>query len=146
MGQRRDRLGRIRAPGLDLQRRALSRGEGHQVEDALPVGPEIAAGDPYFAVVRRRQLHQRAGGAQVQPQGARERDAAACELILGHLHLVAAREESTFALHKLKKFTGWYTHGLPNGRHLRSQLAALHDVPTLLAAVEAFFGAHEAAA
>lgn len=68
------------------------------------------------------------------------------ELILGHLHLVAAREESTFALHKLKKFTGWYTHGLPNGRHLRSQLAALHDVPTLLAAVEAFFGAHEVAA
>ncbi len=61
------------------------------------------------------------------------------ELILGHLRLVATREPSKFALHKLRKFTGWYTHGVPHGRELRQQIQTLPDVPTFLAAVEGFF-------
>jgi len=61
------------------------------------------------------------------------------DLILDHFRRVAGREESKFALHKLRKFTGWYTHGLPNGRKLRHNINALPDVPSFLSAVEAFF-------
>jgi tRNA-dihydrouridine synthase B len=59
-------------------------------------------------------------------------------LILGHFQLVAERESSAFALHKLRKFTGWYTHGLPNGRRLRQEINQLQDVGGFLAAVETF--------
>ena len=65
--------------------------------------------------------------------------AARRELILSHFRLVAAREESRWALHKLRKFTGWYTHGLPHGRELRQRINELPDVPSFLAAVEGFF-------
>jgi nifR3 family TIM-barrel protein len=61
------------------------------------------------------------------------------DLILEHFRMVAEREPSTYALHKLRKFTGWYTHGLPNGRKLRQDINHLPDVETFLAAVEAFF-------
>ena len=61
------------------------------------------------------------------------------DLILEHFHMVAEREASTFALHKLRKFTGWYTHGLPNGRRLRQEINQLPDVPSFLAAIAAFF-------
>jgi nifR3 family TIM-barrel protein len=61
------------------------------------------------------------------------------ELILGHFRMVAEREHSKYALHKLRKFTGWYTHGLPNGRRLRQEINQIPDVPTFLAAVEGFF-------
>jgi tRNA-dihydrouridine synthase B len=59
-------------------------------------------------------------------------------LILEHFHMVAAREHSTFALHKLRKFTGWYTHGLPNGRKLRQAINQIPDVDAFLATVESF--------
>jgi nifR3 family TIM-barrel protein len=61
------------------------------------------------------------------------------DLVLEHFRLVAARESSTFALHKLRKFTGWYTHGVPHGRDLRQRIQTLPDVPSFLAAVEEFF-------
>ncbi len=60
-------------------------------------------------------------------------------LILAHFERVAERENSTFALHKLRKFTGWYTHGIPNGRHLRHAINQIPDVPTFLETVRAFF-------
>lgn len=61
------------------------------------------------------------------------------DLILEHFRMVAEREESRFALHKLRKFTGWYTHGLPHGAKLRRRINELPDVPAFLAAVEEFF-------
>ncbi len=61
------------------------------------------------------------------------------DLILEHFRRVAAREESKYALHKLRKFTGWYTHGVPHGRELRQRIQSLPDVPAFLAAVESFF-------
>jgi len=61
------------------------------------------------------------------------------ELILDHFRMVAERETSTYALHKLRKFTGWYTHGIPHGRELRQSIQSLPDVPTFLEAVETFF-------
>jgi tRNA-dihydrouridine synthase B len=81
-----------------------------------------------------RQIAARMDGSRVsEPTIADRRD-----LILEHFRMVADREQSTFALHKLRKFTGWYTHGLPNGRKLRQAINQLPDVQTFLTTVESF--------
>jgi nifR3 family TIM-barrel protein len=81
-----------------------------------------------------RQIAARMEGSRVsEPTLADRRD-----LILDHFRMVAEREHSKFALHKLRKFTGWYTHGLPNGRKLRHAINQLPDVETFLATVESF--------
>jgi nifR3 family TIM-barrel protein len=61
------------------------------------------------------------------------------DLILTHFRLIADREPSKHALHKLRKFTGWYTWGLPHGAKLRRQINDLPDVEAFLEAVETFF-------
>jgi nifR3 family TIM-barrel protein len=82
-----------------------------------------------------RQIEARlSGGGVPEPTLSDRRD-----LILDHFRLVARREPERYALHKLRKFTGWYTHGLPHGRKLRQQINQLPDVPTFLRAVESFF-------
>ena len=89
-----------------------------------------------------RQIEARMSGGQVpEPDlGQRRR------LILGHFQMVAERENERFALHKLRKFTGWYTHGLPHGRKLRQKINQLPDVRSFIAAVEEFFDQLEARA
>lgn len=62
-------------------------------------------------------------------------------LILHHFRLVAEQEEGRTALHKLRTFTGWYTHGLPGGKSLRSKINALDTQEAFLDAVDAFFAA-----
>lgn len=61
------------------------------------------------------------------------------DLVLTHFRAVAERDPEREALHKLRKFTGWYSHGLPQGRDLRRRINDLPDVPTFLEAVERFF-------
>jgi tRNA-dihydrouridine synthase B len=60
-------------------------------------------------------------------------------LIHDHFLEVVRREDERSALHKLRKFTGWYTHGLPEGRRLRRLLSQVTSARELLEAVEAFF-------
>ncbi|MDX1644217.1 MAG: tRNA dihydrouridine synthase DusB [Thermoanaerobaculia bacterium] len=60
-------------------------------------------------------------------------------LVLDHFRLVVEREDERYALHKLRKFTGWYTHGLPHGRRLRGRINELPDTDAFLQAVEEFF-------
>ncbi len=60
-------------------------------------------------------------------------------LVLDHFRLVVEREDERYALHKLRKFTGWYTHGLPHGRRLRGRINDLPDTDAFLEAVEEFF-------
>lgn len=82
-----------------------------------------------------RQIAARiSGSAFTEPTVADRRD-----MILGHFRLVAEREPSRYAMHKLRKFTGWYTHGLPNGRRLRQEINQIPDVESFLVAVESFF-------
>lgn len=85
-----------------------------------------------------RQIAARMGGLSgsgvTEPTLEERRD-----LVLDHFRMVAEREPSTYALHKLRKFTGWYTHGLPNGRRLRQDINQILDVESFLATVEAFF-------
>jgi tRNA-dihydrouridine synthase B len=82
-----------------------------------------------------RQIAARMSGRREQEPTVADRRA----LILGHFRLLARHENQRFALHKLRKFTGWYTHGLPHGRKLRQQIQQLPDVESFVAAVERFF-------
>jgi nifR3 family TIM-barrel protein len=68
------------------------------------------------------------------------------DLILQHFRLVTEQEEPRLALHKLRTFTGWYTHGLPGGRDLRTRISSLGSSKAFLDAVEEFFAAAHAAA
>jgi nifR3 family TIM-barrel protein len=61
------------------------------------------------------------------------------ELILEHFRLLMEQEEPKFALHKLRTFTGWYTHGLPGGKHLRARINSLESSDAFLEAIEEFF-------
>jgi tRNA-dihydrouridine synthase B len=130
-------LGRLKAT---LSIPVIGNGDVREPEDALRMlaatgcdGVMIGRGatkDPWIF----RQIAARLDGSRLsEPTLADRRD-----LILEHFRLVAEREQSKFALHKLRKFTGWYTHGLPNGRKLRQAINQLPDVPTFLATVEAF--------
>jgi nifR3 family TIM-barrel protein len=68
-------------------------------------------------------------------------------VIRAHFDMVTAQEEPHFALHKLRTFTGWYTHGLPDGKHLRARIGQLTTAEAFLEAVSSFFeGATRAAA
>jgi tRNA-dihydrouridine synthase B len=76
----------------------------------------------------------RAGRVAAEPGIEERRD-----LILYHFSLLRDREEERFALHKIRTFTGWYTHGLPNGRILRQKINSLDTVSRFLDEIEDFF-------
>ncbi len=69
------------------------------------------------------------------PPGLRERR----DLVLGHFRTVAGRDPEPAALDRLRRFTAWYSHGLPRGQALRRRINELPDVATFLEAVEEFF-------
>jgi tRNA-dihydrouridine synthase B len=73
-------------------------------------------------------------GHHVAPNLTQRRD-----LILDHFRTVVRREEPRFALAKLRTFTGWYSHGLPEGLHLRRQIQQLGSAEAFFEAVERFF-------
>ncbi len=74
-------------------------------------------------------------GRRLAPASLEERR----QLMTDHFREVLDRDDERTALHKLKTFTGWYTHGLTGGRLLRRRLNDLNSAPALLAAVEEFF-------
>ena len=119
----------------------IGNGDVREPEDALRMlaetgcdGVMVGRGATKNPWIFRQTAARMAGSRVTEPTLADRRD-----LILEHFHMVAEREASTFALHKLRKFTGWYTHGLPNGRRLRQGIQQIPDVPSFLGAVEAFF-------
>jgi tRNA-dihydrouridine synthase B len=118
----------------------IGNGDVREPEDAARMmaatgcdGVMVGRGATRNPWIFRQIAAQMSGGRIGQPTLAERRD-----LILGHFHMVAERESSMFALHKLRKFTGWYTHGLPNGRRLRQEINLLPDVASFLSAVESF--------
>jgi len=92
--------------------------------------------------IYRQAVDLMAGRPPMQPTLEDRRD-----LILAHFRLLQQQEDETkFALHKLRTFTGWYTHGLPSGRRLRLRINTLHEPQAFIAAVQEFFDqAHVAA-
>jgi tRNA-dihydrouridine synthase B len=120
----------------------IGNGDVNEPEDALRMmaetgcdGVMVGRGATRNPWIFRQIAARMAGSAVTEPTLADRRD-----LILEHFRMVAEREQSTFALHKLRKFTGWYTHGIPNGRKLRQAINQIPDVPTFLAVVESFLG------
>ncbi len=119
----------------------LGNGDVREPEDALRMMRETgcdgvmigraATKNPWIF----RQIAARMSGGRVPEPTIEDRR----DLILRHFRMVAEREPSRFALHKLRKFTGWYTHGLPCGARLRQRINSLPDVETFLEAVEEFF-------
>jgi tRNA-dihydrouridine synthase len=76
----------------------------------------------------------RAGREAYEPSLEERRD-----LILYHFSLLRERENEQYALHKIRTFTGWYTHGLPDGRALRQRINSLTSVSQFIDAIEGFF-------
>jgi tRNA-dihydrouridine synthase B len=69
------------------------------------------------------------------------------DLILWHFSEIEKDSESpTHALHRLRTMTGWYTHGLPNGRALRVRISGLVTPANFRAAVEEHFSRSAVAA
>jgi nifR3 family TIM-barrel protein len=61
-------------------------------------------------------------------------------LMLGHFDAIARSFfDPREALHKLRTMTGWYTHGLPNGRTLRVRISELRTPEDFRSAVDEFF-------
>ncbi len=102
--------------------------------DGVMIGRAATKNPWIFRQIAARMGHATGGTQLSEPTLADRRD-----LILNHFRLVAEREPSLYALHKLRKFTGWYTHGLPHGKRLRQSIQGLPDVASFLAAVEDFF-------
>jgi len=85
--------------------------------------------------IYRQTVDRIAGRDPVQPGLEDRRD-----LILQHFHLLMKQEEDPkFALHKLRTFTGWYTHGLPGGKRLRARINELQTPDEFFQAVEEIF-------
>ena len=62
------------------------------------------------------------------------------DLMLGHFgEIERLAFDPREALHKLRTMTGWYTHGLPNGRGLRVRISQLQTPEDFRSAIEEFF-------
>ena len=82
-----------------------------------------------------RQIAARLSGGRVPEPSLDDRR----RLILDHFRAVVEREDPLHALHKLRTFTGWYSHGLPGGQRLRRQIQQLADPEDFFEAIERFF-------
>jgi len=80
-----------------------------------------------------------AGREPMQPSLADRRD-----LILRHFGMMRDTEEPRHALHKFRTFTGWYTHGLKDGRTLRQRIQGIDSVEGFFEEFDAFFRRLEA--
>jgi nifR3 family TIM-barrel protein len=83
----------------------------------------------------RQIAARRAAAVALEPTLRERRD-----LIQFHFAMLREREEELAALHKIRTFTGWYTHGLPNGRLLRQRINSLQSVAHFVDAIDEFFG------
>jgi tRNA-dihydrouridine synthase B len=61
------------------------------------------------------------------------------QVIRTHFDMVTRQEKPEFAMHKLRTFTGWYTHGLADGKRLRTRISEPTTPEEFLEVVESFF-------
>jgi len=118
----------------------IGNGDVREPEDALRMlaetgcdGVMVGRGATRNPWIFRQIAARLAGSRTSEPTLTDRRD-----LILEHFRMVVEREPTRYALHKLRKFTGWYTHGLPNGRKLRQAINQISDVESFLVTVESF--------
>jgi nifR3 family TIM-barrel protein len=140
-GSARERWGEIARLKASLAIPVFGNGDVHEAGDALAMMAETGCDGVLIgrAATKNPWIFRQAADLAAGREPEEASLLARRELVLEHFRLVAARESSTYALHKLRKFTGWYTHGVPHGRELRQRIQSLPDVPSFLAAVEEFF-------
>jgi len=119
----------------------VGNGDIHTVDDALAMfretgcdGVMIGRGslkNPWIF----QQIAARLSGAEMHEPAVAER----LDLIVRHFRLLMESEEELTALHKIRTFTGWYTHGIPGGRELRRRISELKTPEAFLQAVEEAF-------
>ena len=73
-------------------------------------------------------------GRQRQPTLEDRRD-----LILDHFRTVNERDHATLSLHKMRTFTHWYSHGLPEGKALRRRIGQPPNADAFLTMIEQYF-------
>jgi len=61
------------------------------------------------------------------------------DVIRAHFNMVTTQEDPVFAMHKLRTFTGWYTHGLADGKRLRTRISEPTTPQEFLEVIETFF-------
>jgi nifR3 family TIM-barrel protein len=61
------------------------------------------------------------------------------DVIRVHFEMVTTQEDPVFAMHKLRTFTGWYTHGLADGKRLRTRISEPTTPQEFLDVVETYF-------
>lgn len=83
------------------------------------------------------QIAARLGGGD--PTAASPTLADRRDLVVGHFRTIIERDPSAAALHKLRRFTAWYSRGLPDGRSLRRRINALRHPESFLDAVDEHF-------
>lgn len=84
--------------------------------DGVMVGRGVLT-DPWIF----RRIAERRRGADGAPASLAER----LEIIRTHFAWIIADHDRGEALHKLRTFAGWYTHGVPGGRGLRRSIGSL---------------------
>ena len=84
-----------------------------------------------------RQAAELLAGRPYQPATLEERR----DVILAHFRLIRENDgdQPKLVMGKLRTFTGWYTHGLPNGTELRRRIQSLPSPEAFLDAVYDFF-------
>ena len=83
-----------------------------------------------------RQASDRLAGREPRAATLAERR----DLMLDHFTAIErSAHDPREALHKLRTMTGWYTHGLPNGRALRIRISSLSTPADFREAVAEFF-------
>jgi len=83
-----------------------------------------------------RQIADRRAGRPAHEATLAERR----DLMLAHFSAIEQEAlDPRGALHKLRTMTGWYTHGLPNGRALRVRISELATPADFREAVQDFF-------
>jgi nifR3 family TIM-barrel protein len=98
--------------------------------DGVMIGRAVLT-DPW---IFRRIARRLRGADDIQPTLEERRD-----IILTHFGWIVRDEDRSTALHKLRTYAGWYTHGIPNGRALRRMIASLATPADFIEAIERHF-------
>ncbi len=130
-----ERIAELKA-NLDIP--VIGNGDIREVSDALQLFEQTgcdavmigrgATRNPWLF----RQIAARLGFGPSHEPTLEERKA----LVLDHFRAVIEREEEIEALHKLRSFTRWYSHGLKRGAEVRRQIGRLQTASQFLALVE----------
>jgi len=133
-----DRIGRLKS---SLSIPVVGNGDVNTPEEALDMKQRtgcdavmVGRGSMTNPWIFRQTAALLAGELPYQPSPADRRD-----LIMFHFGMLRDEEDEKSALHKMRKFTGWYTHGLRNGKLLRQKIQGLTSIEAFFDEFERFF-------